>query len=179
MKQFKNLLFIFICYALFLSSKTFAWDHSFEVGAGFSHDPNHTRYNNSGVLVSGDLIPLKRTPCYFWSIGGALGQWWTTTPNNKNLTTIAIPLSLRYYLPVQTTYPTYAFGSVGPAYLSSRKFGNNTQASNFTGQWNLGLGAEFDKIDVNLRLQHFSNAYLASPDQGFTILYLLSLGYLF
>jgi hypothetical protein len=70
-------------------------------------------------------------------------------------------------------------GSWGPAYISSRKFGDNTQAANATFQWNAGLGAEFKNVDLNFRFVHFSNAYLAKPDEGFTVLYLLSLGYLF
>jgi hypothetical protein len=36
----------------------------------------------------------------------------------------------------------------------------------------------FKKVDLNFRFVHFSNAYLAKPDEGFTVLYLLSLGYL-
>ncbi len=177
MKKLK-IVFLFAMLNAFIST-SFAWNHSLEIGAGISHDPNNTRYNNYGLLISGDIFPLKRTAHYFWSIGGALGQWHTNSPQHKNLTTIAIPLSLRYYLGELHCYPAYVFGSVGPAYMSSRQFGKNKQASNLSGQWNLGVGAEFHKIDLNLRFQHFSNAHLGSPDQGFSVLYLLSIGYLF
>jgi len=159
---------------------SFAWDHSIELGYGLSHDPNHTKYNNSGFLLTGDLFPLKHTLRTYWSLNGALGQWYSTAPHNKNLTTAALSLALRFYPFVTANkYPSYLLGSFGPAYLSNRKFGANTQAGNLTFQFNAGLGVEFNKIDVNFRLSHYSNAYLARPDQGFTVLYLLSIGYLF
>ena len=159
---------------------SFAWDHSVELGYGVSHDPNNTRYNNSGFLLTSDLYALKRTPKTFWSINGALGQWFTTTPHHKKVTTGALSLALRYYpLTVGNNYPAYLLGSAGPAVLSNRQFGNNKQAKNITIQWNAGLGVEFNHIDVNLRFSHYSNARLASPDQGYTVLYLLSIGYLF
>ena len=164
----------------FFTSFSYAWDHSVELGYGRSHDPNHTKYTNSGVSLSGDIIALKRTPWTFWSINGALGQWYTTTPQNKQLTTGALSLALRFYgINLIKSYPFYLLGSAGPAYLSSQKFGFNTQASHLTIQTNLGLGIELNKMDINLRLQHFSNAKLGQPNQGFNILYLASIGYLF
>jgi hypothetical protein len=69
--------------------------------------------------------------------------------------------------------------SAGPALLSNKRFGVNSQAGIVTIQTNLGFGVELFPIDVNLRLEHFSNANLGSPNEGFNILYLLSFGYLF
>lgn len=159
---------------------SFAWNHSIELGYGYSHDPNHTRYHNSGFLLTSDLLPLRRTPCTFWSITGALGQWHSSAPKNKFLTTGALSLALRYYpFKAITNDPFYLLGTAGPAYLSNRRFGRNTQAKNLTIQFNLGFGVELNKFDINLRVAHFSNAYIARPDQGFTILYLFSVGYLF
>jgi hypothetical protein len=158
----------------------FAWDHSIEIGYGTSHDPNHTRYNNSGALLSSDVYTIKRTPNTRWSINGAVGRWHTNSPVHKDLSTAAVSLAVRYYpYTIADQYPAYLLGSVGPAYLSTRKFGYNTQAAHVTFQWNAGLGVELKNIDVNFRLAHFSNAYLAKPDEGFTVIYMLSLGYLF
>lgn len=164
----------------FFTFSSFAWDHSIELGYGISHDPNHTKYNNSGFLLTSDLLPLKHTLCTYWSLNGALGQWYSTAPKYKNLTTAALALALRYYpFTIRQTYPSYLLGSVGPAYLSNRQFGANKQGSNLTFQVNAGLGVELNQIDINLRLSHYSNAHLARPDQGFSVLYLLSIGYLF
>jgi hypothetical protein len=171
---------------LFLACASFtvpalAWDHSIEVGYAYSHDPNHTKYDNSGVLVNGDLWHIGDWWLTRWSIFGSVGQWWTTTPINRNLTTVALDLTFRLYPFVipQTCYPFYLFLASGPAYLSSRHFGLNTQAYNFAFQSNIGFGAEFNNIDVNLRWQHYSNARLGKPNEGFNFLYLLSVGYLF
>lgn len=176
-RTFQTFLFIVLS---FFAITSYAWSQSIELGYGYSHDPNNTRYYNSGFLLSGDLIPLMRTPWTYWSINAALGQWNSSAPKDKNLTTAAIPLALRFYpYTIANAYPSYLLGSVGPAFLSSKKFGKNTQGSNLTFQVNVGLGVEINHFDVNLRLVHFSNAHLAKPDQGFSILYLLSIGYLF
>lgn len=178
MRTFFIRSFLFVFLTLF-SVISFAWDHSIEFGFGQSHDPNHTKYTNSGFLLSGDIYPLRRTPSTFWSIAGYLGRFNTTTPINKNVSTAAISLALRYYPFVLQNNSPYLLASAGPAYISSIRFGFNTQASHATIQTNLGLGDEINQFDMNLRLEHFSNAGLGKPNQGFNVLYLASLGYLF
>lgn len=178
----KHLFFhLFLSFFLGLfSHMVFAWDHSIEFGYGYSRDPNAIQYHNSGFLLSGDLYALRRTTTTFWSITGALGQWHTTGPGNQNITTAAVSLALRLYpFIIAQQYPTYGFASFGPAFLSNQKYGVNKQASHLSIQTNLGLGAEFNPFDVNLRLVHYSNAGLAKPNDGFNVLFLLSLGYLF
>jgi hypothetical protein len=175
----KLFLFALLIFLGFCSQIALAWNHSVELGYGYSHDPNNTKYNNSGLLLSGDIYPLYSNEWTFLSIGGALGQWHTTAPHNQNLTTAAVTLGLRVYPLDIANYPSYLLASAGPAILSNRHFGINTQASNLTIQSNLGLGMEFDCIDVNLRFAHYSNAGLGKPNQGFNVLYLLSIGYLF
>ena len=165
---------------LFLANNfAFAWDHSIEMGYGYSHDPNSIKYNNSGVFLNGDLVSLKHYPRAFLSINAAIGQWHTTAPHNKDLTTGALSLALRLYPFKIQNNPFYFLGSAGPAVLSNRKFGVNTQAKNVAIQSILGIGMEFKHIDANFHLVHYSNANLASPNGGFNILYMLSMGYLF
>ncbi len=167
---------VIFCSVLTINAQ--AWNHSIELGYGYSHDPNDIRYNNSGFLLTSDLLSLSRGHYTFWSVTGALGQWHTTAPTHQNLTTAAVSLALRLY-PIPNYYPTYLLGTLGPTLLSERQFGINKQGSNFTLQTNLGIGMEFHSFDVNFRLVHYSNAHLFHPDQGFNILYLLSFGYLF
>lgn len=180
MKKLYFLIFILIHFCC-ASVYAHPWSHSVELGYGYSQDPNHTKYNNSGVLLSGDIIPLWYAPWAFLSVTGSLGHWFTTAPVNKNLTTVAASLAVRLY-PVavgEADYPFYFLASFGPAYLSDRQYGENTQGSNIAIQSNLGIGEEFDSFDINLRLSHYSNAGLAKPNEGFNVLYLLSVGYLF
>lgn len=173
--------FLFILLSFFTLT-SFAWNHSIELGYGYSHDPNHSKFKNSGALLSADLFPIYRNCWSFWTINGAVGQWHSTAPRNKNLTTGAIALALRIYpfdFGDHPAYPAYLLGSAGPAYISHRQFGKNKQGSNFTFQVNVGAGVEFKPFDVNFRFVHYSNARLSHPDEGFTILYMLSIGYLF
>lgn len=171
-------IFFFTLLSLF-SLNVFAWNHSVDIGYGFSHDPNHTKYNNSAVLLSGDLIPLRRTPWTFWSINGSVGHLHTTAPINKNVTSAALSLALRFYTFEFKNNHTYLLGTVGPSYISQPRLGQNTQASHGTIQTTLGLGNEYKHLDMNLRLLHYSNAGFGHVNQGFNVLYLLSLGYLF
>lgn len=176
----KMRLFYLLFALIFSMMRCYAWDNSIELGYGKSHDPNHTRYFNSGFLLSSDVFPINHTRYSYLSLNAALGQWYSSAPRHKTLTTVAMALALRFYpFTVVRTYPPYILASAGPAYLSNKTFGENTQGSNFTFQWNGGLGVEFKQIDVNLRMVHYSNAHLTKPDQGFNILYMLSLGYLF
>lgn len=178
MRKYIYFIVLLNFFAIQLSYAT--WDHSISVGYGRSHDPNHSTFDNSGFLLSADLLGLKHTKHTFWTLNGSVGQWHTTTPVNQDLTSAALSLNLRaYLLDIASQYPFYLLGSAGPAWISNTQFGLNTQASNLTIQTNLGLGAEFNNFDINLRLQHFSNASLASPNEGFNILYLVSIGYLF
>lgn len=164
----------------FFTYSAFAWNHSVEIGYGWSHDPNNSRYFNQGVMLSGDLYPLRRTPMTFWSITGSLGHWHSSAPVNKNVTTAAASLALRFYPFMLTKSKPYLLASVGPAYLSQPRFGTNVQASHGSIQTNLGLGDEFNNhYDVNLRLVHYSNAGLGHINEGYNFLYFLSLGYLF
>lgn len=162
------------------TSAASAWTRSLEVGYGYSHDPNHTRYYNSGLMLSSDIAPLYRNSWAFLTLNGSVGKWMTTTYINKNLVTVAATLAVRLYpFNSQSGYLPYVVGSAGPAYMSSKNFGLNSQGKNMSGQWTGGFGVEYNHFDVNLRLVHFSNAHLSSPDQGFNILYTLSVGYLF
>lgn len=171
--------FLFVLLSL-ITITSFAWDRSIDIGYGYSHDPNDTKYNNSGVFLSGDFWPVYHSPMTFWSLNGSLGQWYSSAPENKNLTTVAAALALRFYpLTTAETYPVYLLASAGPAYLSTRHFGTNVQGSNLAFQLNGGLGMEYKHFDANLRMVHYSNAGLANPNEGYNILYLLSLGYLF
>lgn len=178
MKINKAILFLLV--SLF-STNIFAWDHSIELGYGYSQDPNHSRYRNSGFWLNGDFYRLWSSCWSRWSLNGSLGQWHTTTPQNKHLTTGAVSLSLRAYpLKDYLDYTPYAIATAGPAVISNRQFGYNTQAKNITIQTNAGLGLEIHHTyDVNLRMEHFSNANTFKPNEGFNILYLLSFGYLF
>ncbi len=180
MKNTNLLVIISVFFLTFFAVPSYAWDHSVQLGYGYSHDPNNVHYNNSGFLLSGDIIPLRHTCWTYWSVGGALGQWHSNAPANNNVTTASVDLNLRLYpMRVQPVYSPYFLASLGPAYLSKQRLGTNTQGSHMAAQINLGLGTEIHCFDVNLRMVHYSNASLATPNDGFNILYLLSFGYLF
>lgn len=166
---------ILCCFA----SAAFAWQRGVSVGYGSGQDIGHHNYTNSGIFLSSDLTTLWQRSWFHMTINGAIGYWVTTAPINQRLFTAAAALSLRLY-PYQTTnWHPYLIASGGPAYISSRDFGEDGQGANVTFQTTAGLGFEWGKDsrwDANIRLVHYSNAYLIQPNDGFNMLYVVSLG---
>ncbi len=169
-----------VVFIVTVSHSAFSWNHSVEIGAGKSHDPNDTKHYNSGVMLSADVLPLWRTHMTLGTLNGALGRWYSTAPQNKNLITAAVSVAARIYpFDLESACDPYILGSWGPTYLSTRELGNNEQGTNLTFQWIGGLGVEYQHIDVNFKYVHYSSAQLFSPNEGFNIQYMLSVGYLF
>lgn len=173
---------LIILLTCFLSAPVQAWEQSIEIGAGASHDPNDSKHDNYGILISGDFLPLY---CNAWArlnLNAALGQWFSTAPVNKNVTTIAASLALRMYpftMKPDFDYTPYLLATLGPAVYSNSHFGMNNQGGNIGAQVTAGLGFEYDDYDFNLRAVHYSNAGTNQPNNGYNILYVFSVGYLF
>jgi hypothetical protein len=157
-----------------------AWNQEISLGYGTSLDINHSKNTNSGFLLTGDFLPLKQKTWLRCSLNGSVGRWYSSTPKNKNLYTGALSLGLRFYLPQGLDSHMYLLVSEGPSYISTRKFGENNQGSNFAFQSILGGGIEMGRhLDLNLKFVHYSNAYLFKPNEGYNFLYQVSIGYLF
>lgn len=175
----KLILFFALLSAAFSAA---AWNRGISLGYGGGSDINHHTDTNSGAFLSAEMMSLKQRHWLNFTLNGSLGQWYSTAPSNKDLFTAALSLAFRFYpWDCLNTHP-YFLASVGPAYMSDRKFGRNEQGGNMSFQSILGLGAEFGqakRIDLNMRMVHFSNATLMTPNEGFNIFYVFSLGYLF
>lgn len=160
----------------------FAWQHGISIGYGGGSDINHHTYTNSGAFLSAEFLSIKQKSWLNITFNGSLGQFYTTEPVNKNLFTAALSLAFRFYAFQSAKVHPFFLASFGPSYLSYRKFGLNNQAANVAIQSILGLGFEFGqakRMDLNMRFIHYSNAYTMSPNEGYNIFYVVSLGYLF
>ncbi len=174
---------IILFFLLFVTTfSAMAWNHGISIGYGGGSDINHHNNTNSGAFLSAEILPIKQKSWLNMTFNGSLGQFYSTAAKNKNLFTTALSLAFRFYgFQSLSTHPFFLI-SAGPAYLSSRKFGDNNQAANFAFQSVIGTGVEIgqkNRADLNVRLVHYSNAYTMKPNQGFNIFYIVSLGYLF
>lgn len=172
-KPVKQLILLSLLSAASVSS--FAWTKSFEVGYGMSRDSNPNGDKNSGALISADLFQLYHPADAYLSLNGSFGEWHSNASQNSNMRTVALSLSLRYYLDFLTSNSMYLIGTGGPAYLTKKAFGNQEEGSNFAFQWNAGVGMEFSSFDINFRVHD----YIRRPPLAFNSIYLLSVGYLF
>ena len=166
----------------FIPFSAMAWDHGVSIGYGGGRDINHHNDTNSGGILSAEFMSLKKKSWFNLTFDGSMGEWYSTAPANKNLFTAALTLAFRTYLYHFSKATPYVLISSGPAYLSSRKFGENTQAANVAFQTSAGVGMEIGqakRVDLSLKLIHYSNAYTMYPNQGFNIFYVGSIGYLF
>lgn len=165
-----------------LSSSAMAWNHGVSLGYGGGSDINHPDNTNSGEFLSAEFMPIKQKDWVNVTFNGSLGNFYSTAPVNKDLFTTALSLAFRFYKFSTPKIHPFFLASAGPSYMSNRHFGYNNQASNFAFQSVVGAGLEFGKlkrVDLNVRLVHYSNAYLMIPNEGFNIFYIVSLGYLF
>lgn len=173
---------VVFCSLLSVAFSAFSWTHGISLGYGGGSDIRHHTDTNSGAFLSGEIASIKQKDWVNITFNGSLGQFYSSWVANKDLFTAAASVAFRFY-PMQTDY-THPFflASIGPAYLSNTQFGRNTQAANFALQSIVGAGVEIGKakrVDLNMRLIHYSNAYTMQPNQGFNIFYVVSLGYLF
>ena len=170
--------------SLFLASASaFAWNHGVSIGYGAGPDINYSGYVNSGGFLSAQIMKLKtNNEWYNITMDGSLGDWHTTEPLYKNLWSAALTFAFQAYVFYSNDVHPYVMISTGPAYISSRSYGYNSQGTNVNFQTTLGAGLELGtkkRANVSLKWVHFSSAYLFRPNKGFNILPILSVGYLF
>lgn len=161
---------------------TMAWNHGVSIGYGSGPDIRHHTYTNSGGILSAEIMSLKSNTWYNLTMDGSLGKWHTTEPLYQNLWTVALTFSFRAYIFYSADVHPYLLASTGPAYISNRSFGFNTQGANVDLQTSFAAGLELGakkRADVRVSFVHYSNAYLFKPNQGFNILPVFSIGYLF
>lgn len=185
--KFKNLLSLLPGLAICLaSSSVYAWKHEISIGYGWGNEVEQD-YLNTAVVLSGKFYKfpvIDKT--LIATIDGSISQLHADTPTYKNLTTAAVALGLRAYFvnPESHKVRPYLGISSGPAYLSNRFFGDRDQGTRLDLQTTLEGGIEFGlknqrSIDINLHLVHYCNAGLATPNQGFNVPFVLSVGYQF
>lgn len=178
-------IIIFSITTLIVQESALAWEHEIAIGYG-SGTELQEYYKNSGYELSGIFYKFpKIDQNLIATINGTLGLWHADTDEFRNLTTAALSLGLRGYAvnPDVHNFRPYAGVSFGPVYLSAEQFGEQVQNTHIAFQSQLGVGAEIGNtqrsIDLNFHMDHFCNAGLASPNQGYNILYIFSIGYQF
>jgi len=76
------------------------------------------------------------------------------------------------------TFKPYIELGLGAALLSDTRIDRRNLSSNFVFESRLGVGLRSDRLDVNLRFMHDSNAGLSEPNDGLSM-FMVSLGYAF
>ena len=186
MKFKKVLLTLLAVLAVFSYHSVYAWEHEVSAGYGWGEEFDED-YHNSVFIFGGKFYKFpKIDDTLIATIDGSIAQLHADTDEYKNIITAAVSLALRAYFadPDVHKIRPYLTASFGPAYISDKQFGERQQGSNFLLQSILGGGIEFGlknqrSIDVNLYLLHYSNAGLASPNEGFDVPFVLSIGYQF
>ncbi len=164
-----------------------AWQHGIDVGYGIPASEIDAHYNTYGYYLDAMLYRFpKLDRSLIFTINTSLGHWLATTEDHNQVTTLALSGAFRgYFVPIDSAYALhpYLLFSAGPAYLSEEQFGENKQGKHVAFQVNFGGGSEIriaqHDFDLNLRLVHFSNGGIFHPNEGYDVVYVLSVGYLF
>ena len=186
-KLLKNTATTVALLCLFMPATVFA--NQWQVAAASDNNGNPEKVR--GAIAGYEHIPkgwrVQRVntwlPEYRFSISGHIAHWdsrarSTLTGAKNHLTTLALTPNFVAVLHQGKNVRPYALVSVGPAYLSTVKFASQHLGSHFNFQDTLGLGVELDQHwDVSLNYLHYSNASLASRNQGVDVHYLLRVGY--
>lgn len=179
-------IFTMLALTLLSTRAIYAWDHEVSLGYGWGKEISED-YQNRAFVLSGKFYKFPKIDnTLIATIDGSVSRLHADTDQHQNLTTGAVALGLRAYFADPDVHQVrpYLGVSSGPAYISDQWFGNREQGANFDIQTTLEGGVEFQlkhnrSIDVNLHMVHYCNAGLASPNQGFDVPYVLSIGYQF
>jgi hypothetical protein len=117
-------------------------------------------------------------------LGASVATWHSDSPNirsakaKKDLHTFAINPTIIATLYQGKQIQPYAIGSIGPAYLSTTQFASQHLGGHVNFQDLAGLGARFGSHwDASINYLHYSNASLASHNQGVDIHWMASIAY--
>lgn len=172
--------------AIIISGSALAFSHSISLGYAIPSMESDQIYSHSGIYLNGNFYSYQSADhSLLFTLNASTGYWTAPSDQDNHLMTLGLQPTCRVYFSHNMMHYTrpYLFIGYGPAYLTHKKLGAKEQGANFAFQGDVGGGFEFGKnykgIDINLRMVHFSNANLFTPNQGFDFLYVLSIGYLF
>jgi lipid A 3-O-deacylase len=184
----KQRCFLILClFALMLvaSKAALAWSHELSFGYAIPYTEADEIYSHSGAYLNGSFYSWQCADrSLLFTLNAAGGYWTASSEINNRLVTFALQPTVRVYFShnMMRYIRPYLFIAYGPAYLSHKKFASREQGENFAFQGDIGagfeLGRNYSGIDVNIRMIHYSNAGLFTPNQGFE-LYVVSIGKLF
>jgi hypothetical protein len=161
-----------------------AWEHEVSLGYGLGSEINQ-HYQNNGFFLSGKLIKFRADSMLFFTIDPTLAHLTSNADEHTSTNTAALAIAGRAYFanPDSHRYRPYLGASIGPNYLTSRYLGELEQGSHLsffmTGEAGMEIGSQQKSVDINVHFTHYCNGYLATPNQGFDIPLVLSIGYQF
>ncbi len=168
--------------SLFFMQHAVAWHNEVSGGVGYGKESNRG-YNYVGFIANDVFLNKQLDPKLHFLMDGSVAYWHANTSSNQNLATGAMSLDFRAYFinPMTHRYRPFIQVACGPAYLSSETFGTKRQGMKFAFQDRVGAGIEMGPqtkaFVLALELVHYSNAGLKQPNPGFTIPFIVSLGY--
>jgi hypothetical protein len=172
--------------ALIISGPVFAWSHEISLGYAIPSMESDQVYSHSGVYLNGNFYSYHSVDrSLLFTLNASTGYWTASSEQDNHVMTLAVQPTFRVYFSHQMMHYArpYLLVGYGPAYLSNKKLGTKEQGAHFAFQGDIGGGIELGKnykgLDISLRMVHFSNADLFTPNQGFDFLYVLSIGVLF
>ena len=125
-----------------------------------------------GVDLNGPAWPMP-IPYHFFSFGSGLTYLSTDVDEHSESWVFSVYPQIRVDVPMMVGrwQPFVVAQFLGPSYLSSRQLGSREQGAHFTFRDMIGAG--FHSADRSMRVylswRHFSNGYLASPNDGFNV----------
>lgn len=178
-------LFLFLMCSFYITS-SFSWQRGISIAYGSGNEIDQN-YRNRGVIIAGKLFKFpKIDDTLIATLDVSASEFHATTDHDKLLRTISIGIAPRAYFAPPECYVVkpYLGTSLGPCYLSAKRFGTREQGAHLAFQITLESGVEIDldkrsSLDLNLRLIHFCNAGIFDPNEAINLFPTFGIGYLF
>ena len=169
---------VFILFLLVVPTSALAWEHGISLSYG---------HGNPDSLDGGRISYQYHPEGYEWKslityFDASVAHYEVDYPSNDSITIIAIAPVFRLNAKLHNDFTPYIEAGLGAAYLSDDYLGHRDLGSQFAFQVLAGVGIAFGKnqqFDLSYHYLHYSNAYLASENDGFDIYSLLSFTYHF
>lgn len=159
--------------------------HASDFGASIlvpivSRDPLNSHAVHIAVNYQPTFFMWKYFSLYF---DASYGHWWINkTVLHSNLNIFAAAPYIRMYYSKNPNFAPYIELSVGPAYLSSTRFGCQNLGMHFAFQDQLSVGSAFGKnqqFNAAFTVLHYSNGSMCNSNAGITTQLALNFGYKF
>lgn len=164
----KKAVLVLAC-VMMLSSYAFGGERSgFGMSLGYGQSKDDIDIYRVGLLKDWQVKWLKNATGYVNGYFELSYNHWKEGSDKVHGVALS-PVFQYAFNPSENDWYPYIEGGIGVTYIDEYFIGTRNLSSNFQFEDRIGLGFRFDRLDLNFRYMHYSNASLKQPNHGIDI----------